>query len=65
MITVNAARAMRIDGYGLEPGDRGDLVLLDARSVHEALRLIPPRRAVFHRGNLVAESFLETRRHPR
>ncbi|MSO42379.1 MAG: hypothetical protein EXQ70_10885 [Solirubrobacterales bacterium] len=65
MITVNAARAMRIDGYGIEPGNRADLVLIEAPSVREALRLIPPRRAVFHRGDLVAESFLESRRHPR
>jgi cytosine/creatinine deaminase len=65
MITVNAAKAMRIDRYGVEPGDRADLVLIDAPGVREALRLIPPRRAVFHRGDLVAESFLETRLHPR
>ena len=26
MITVNAARAMRLEGYGVEPGDRADLV---------------------------------------
>lgn len=65
MISVNAARAMRIDGYGVEPGNRADLALIDAPSVREALRLVPPRRAVFHRGDLVAESFLETKRHPR
>lgn len=65
MITVNAAKAMRIEGYGVEPGNRADLVLIDAPSVREALRLIPPRRAVFHRGDLVAESLLEIRRFPR
>jgi cytosine deaminase len=60
MITVNAARAMRLDGYGTEPGDRADLVLLDAATVHEALRLVPPRRLVFHAGRLLAESRLES-----
>lgn len=65
MITVNAARAMRIEGYGIEPGDRADLVLIDATSVRDALRLIPPQRTVFHRGDLVAESRLETKRFPR
>ena len=59
MITVNAARAMRLERYGVEPGDRADLVLIDAGSVHEALREIPPRRLVFYGGKLVAESRLE------
>ncbi len=60
MVTVNAARAMRLERYGTEPGDRADLVLVDAPTVHEALRLIPPRRLVFHGGQLVAESRLES-----
>jgi cytosine deaminase len=60
MVTVNAARAMRLQRYGTEPGDRADLVLLDADSVHEALRLVPPRRLVFYGGRLVAESRLES-----
>jgi cytosine deaminase len=60
MVTVNAARAMRLEDYGTNPGDRADLVLVDAPTVHEALRLIPPRRLVFHRGRLVAESRVES-----
>jgi cytosine deaminase len=63
MVTVNAARAMRLDGYGLEPGDRADLVLIDAQSVHDALRFIPPRRYVFYGGRLLAESRLESTDH--
>jgi len=59
MVTINAARAMRLKRYGTEPGNRADLVLVDAPTVHEALRLIPPRRLVFHRGRLVAEGRLE------
>jgi cytosine deaminase len=63
MVTVNAARAMRLDGYGLAPGDRADLVVIDAPTVREALRLIPPRRLVFHGGRLMAESRLQSTRH--
>lgn len=63
MITVNAAKAMRLEGYGIEAGSRADLALVEAPSVREALRLIPPRRAVFRGGRLVAESRLETTRH--
>jgi cytosine/creatinine deaminase len=65
MVTVNAARAMRLEGYGTEPGDRADLVLVEAPTVHEALRLIPPRRLVFYGGTLVAESRSESVLHAR
>jgi cytosine deaminase len=65
MVTVNAARAMRLEGYGTEPGDRADLVLVEAPTVREALRLIPPRRLVFCGGRLVAESRLESVLHAR
>jgi cytosine deaminase len=63
MVSVNAARAMRLEGYGVEPGCRADLVLIEAPSAHEALRLLPPRRAVFYGGRLVAESSATSRRH--
>jgi cytosine deaminase len=63
MVTVNGARTMRLEGYGVEPGCRADLVLVDATSVHEALRMIPPRRLVFYGGRLLAESRLETALH--
>jgi len=59
MITVNAARAMRLEGYGVDAGDRADLCVIDAPTVREALRLVPPRRLVFYGGRLVAESRLE------
>jgi cytosine deaminase len=63
MIGVNAARAMRLEGYGVEVGDRADLCVIDAPTVREALRLIPPRRFVFYGGRLVAESRLERTLH--
>ena len=63
MITVNAARGMRLDGYGVEPGCYADLVLIDAPSVREAMRLLPPRRCVLRRGRVVAESTAQTVRH--
>jgi cytosine deaminase len=65
MITYNAARAMRLEGYGVSPGDRADLVVIDAPTVREALRLVPPRRQVFYGGRLMAESRLETTQHMR
>jgi cytosine/creatinine deaminase len=56
MITVNAARAARISDYGIAPGMPADLVVVDAPSVHEALRLQPPRLYVFKDGGEVARS---------
>ena len=59
MITYNPARGMRLRGYGVEEGDNADLVLLDAKDVHEALRLQPDKVAVIKGGKVVAETTSE------
>jgi cytosine deaminase len=56
MVTANAARAARLSEYGVAPGKRADLVVVGAPSVHEALRLQPPRLHVFKDGREVARS---------
>lgn len=56
MVTCNPARGMRLQGYGVDVGDRADLVILDSTSVHEALRLQPSRLAVIKGGRVVAET---------
>jgi len=58
MVTVNAARAARLPDYGIASGCRADLVVVDAPSVHEALRLQPPRLHVVRNGREVARSRL-------
>lgn len=58
MVTTNAARAARLDDYGLAPGRRADLVVIDAPSVHEALRTQPPRRHVVKDGREIARATL-------
>jgi cytosine deaminase len=58
MITVNCAKAACVTNYGIAPGNRADLVVTGAPSVHEALRLQPPRRSVFMGGREVARSNL-------
>lgn len=55
-VTVNAARVMGLEGYGLNVGCYADLVLLQARDPVEALRLRATRLKVFKRGQLLAES---------
>jgi len=56
MVTENAAKAARVDDYGIAPGKRADLVVVGAPSVHEAIRLQPPRRHVIKGGREVARS---------
>jgi cytosine deaminase len=58
MVTTNAARAARLPDYGIAPGRRADLVVIDAPSVHEALRTQPPRRHVVQEGREVARATL-------
>lgn len=55
-VTVNGARTLGLEGYGLEPGCRGDAVLLDAPGMVDALRTHPARLAVVRGGRLVAQS---------
>jgi len=54
LITVNAAKALRIENeYGVERGKRADLVLLDARDELEALALQRPPLLVIKEGRII------------
>jgi cytosine deaminase len=55
-VTYNGAKVMGLEGYGLEPGCRADLVILQAADPHEALRLKPARLYVIRRGKIIAET---------
>jgi len=55
-VTVNAARILHLDGYGIAPGNPADFVLLQARDPVEAIRLRAPRLMVFRGGKLVAQT---------
>jgi cytosine deaminase len=55
-ITTNGARALGLEGYGLEPGCHADIVILQARDPQEALRLKPARLQVIRRGKVIAET---------
>jgi cytosine deaminase len=55
-VTVNAARVMGLENYGLAVGCHADFVLLQARDPVEALRLRATRLKVFRRGKLLAEA---------
>ena len=47
---------MALEGYGLEPGCRADMVVLREGSPIEALRLKSPRLQVIRGGRIIAET---------
>ena len=55
-VTVNAAKVMHLEGYGLEPGCDASFVLLQARDASEAIRLRANRLKVWRKGKLLAET---------
>lgn len=56
MITVDGARTLGVDGYGLDEGARANLVVFDAPGEMDALRLVPRRRLVLREGKIVART---------
>jgi cytosine deaminase len=56
MIGPNGAKALGIEDYGLKRGCRADLVIFDAPSEMDAVRLVPVRRAVIRGGEIVARA---------
>ena len=55
-VTVNPAKAMHLESYGLEKGCYADMVILQARDPIEAIRLKPARLFVIRRGEVIAET---------
>jgi cytosine deaminase len=55
-VTYNGAKVLGLEDYGLAPGCRADMVILQAADTHEALRLKPARLFVIRRGKIIAET---------
>jgi len=55
-VTGQAATAIGLDGYGLEPGCRADFVLLPAETLGEAIVERPRDRTVIRAGRVVAQA---------
>lgn len=55
-VTGTAAAILHLEGYGLEPGCRADLVVLQARDPVEAIRLRATRLQVIRAGRVIARS---------
>jgi cytosine deaminase len=59
-VTVNPARILQLDGYGIAPGKNADLVVLQAADPVEAIRVRATRLAVLRRGKVIAETPAQT-----
>jgi cytosine/creatinine deaminase len=55
-VTVNPARAMHLEAYGIAKGCNADMVILQAMDPIEAIRLKANRLAVIRRGKVIAET---------
>ncbi len=55
-LTVNSAKTMGLEGYGLAVGCKADLIVLQAFDVIEALRLKPTRLCVIKAGKVISRS---------
>jgi cytosine/creatinine deaminase len=58
-ITHNAARALRLQDYGLDPGCQANLNVLAAPTVREVLRLQQPPSWVVRKGKVLAHNQLQ------
>ncbi|MCO6451755.1 MAG: amidohydrolase family protein, partial [Caldilineales bacterium] len=63
MPRYNAARLWALPDYGIHPGAKANLIVLEARSAVEALRRQPPRRYVIRQGQILAETNTRTQWH--
>lgn len=56
MVTTIPARLLQLDGYGIAPGCRADLVILEAADPFEAIRLKAARLEVIRAGRVIART---------
>lgn len=54
MCSYGGAAVLGAEGYGVNVGDRADLLLVEAQNDAEAVAMHPPRRCVVKRGKVVA-----------
>jgi cytosine deaminase len=55
-VTENPAQIMRLQNYGIAPGNHADLVVLQAEDAFEAIRLSAERLYVIRRGRILAQA---------
>lgn len=63
MVTKNAAKVMRLKGYGLQTGCQANLVVLNVKDVYEALTYQDVPAFVISKGKLIVENEFKTTYH--
>lgn len=63
MITTDGAKILKIDDYGIEVGKTANIVVLDAKTVRDAISRAPEHLYVVHKGDVLLESKRETTKH--
>ncbi len=63
MITDKAAKALKLDDYGIKLGSEANLVLLDTYKYQDVILDIPRRLKVIKSGKIIYESFTEERKY--
>lgn len=56
MVTTGGAEVMQLEHYGIEVGKQADLVVLQAKSEADAIRLKPARLMVLRKGKCIART---------
>ncbi len=56
MITINGAKTLNLEDYGIEEGKPADLIILDARDEYEALRLMSESLYVIRKGKIISKT---------
>ncbi|MFD1124059.1 amidohydrolase family protein [Lentilactobacillus raoultii] len=56
MLTYNPAKALRLDRYGIQVGDKADLVLLDTKRKNDSVIDIPERLYVIKNGRITVQT---------
>ncbi len=60
MITTDANKILKLEGYGLEEGCNANLVMIDAKNIREAIALCPNRPYVIREGKILVKNELKT-----
>ncbi len=56
MVSVNSAKTMMIEGYGIQEGNPANLVILDAESDFDAVRLTAEALYVIRKGEIISKT---------
>ncbi len=56
MITVNSAKTMNLDNYGITEGNQADLIILDGKSEREVMRIQSECLYVIRKGKVISKA---------